>query len=172
MAILQAPFALINKSAGRVLDAVFGWAVRALFGQTTAREQTHLSFVVGAAVAWSILLLGIVAPKIAALGWTIRLVWVGVVLLIPFLVGFSVATNAPPSVRRESAVYTVLRGFPITIVLAAAFFIMFVSVPVMRLAASVGGRKTANFPLMTDAPAYHEVAVRLCEVLNRHGFSF
>ena len=49
MALLQALLALISKSASKILNALFGWAVRALFGQTTAREQTFLSVVVAAA---------------------------------------------------------------------------------------------------------------------------
>ena len=188
MALLQALLALISKSAGKILNALFGWAVRALFGQTTAREQTFLSVVVAAAVAWPVLLVGIVAPKVAALllafvpiphavpTWAVRIVWVALALLIPFAVGISVATKAPRSdrkddARKESRVRTVLRGFPITVGLAAAFIVMFVSVPVMRLAAIVRRRKSADVPLITNESAYHQVAATLCEVLNRHGFS-
>jgi len=42
MAILQALFAAIGRSAGKVLNTIFGWAVIALFGRTQ-REQTLLS---------------------------------------------------------------------------------------------------------------------------------
>ena len=183
MALLQALFALITKSAGRILNALFGWAVRALFGQTTAREQTFLSVVVAAAVAWPILLVGIVAPKIAALmiafvpiphavpSWAVRLVWVGLALLIPFGVGIAVAFKSPASGRKESPVLSVLRGFPITVGLAAAFVVIFVSVPVIRLAALVRRRKSADIPLVTNESAYHQVADTICEVLNRHGFA-
>ena len=186
MALLQALLALISKSAGKILNALFGWAVRALFGQTTAREQTFLSVVVAAAVAWPILLIGIAAPKIAALllafvpiphavpSFTVRIVWMASALVIPFAVGIAVATKAPPSerdARKESRVLTVLRGFPITVGLAAAFIVMFVSVPVMRLAAIVRRRKSADVPLITNEAAYHQVADTLCDVLNRHGFS-
>ena len=183
MAVLQALFALITKSAGKILNALFGWAVRALFGQTTAREQTFLSVVVAAAVAWPILLVGIVAPKIAALviafvpiphavpSWTVRLVWIGLALVIPFGVGISLAIRAPASHRKEPRVLTVLRGFPITIGLASAFVVMFVSVPVIRLAALVRRRKSADIPLVTNEAAYHEVAATICDVLNRHGFA-
>jgi hypothetical protein len=183
MVLLQAIFGLVTKSAGKILNALFGWAVRALFGQTTAKEQTYLSVVVGAAVAWPILLLGVVAPKIAALvlafvpiphripSWTIRLVWVGLALIIPIAVGIAVAAKAAPSTKKESRAVTVLRGFPITMGLASAFLIMFVSVPVMRLAAIVRRRKSADIPLITHDAAYHQVAVTICEVLNRHGFS-
>jgi hypothetical protein len=187
MALLQALLALISKSAGKILNALFGWAVRALFGQTTAREQTFLSIVVAAAVAWPVLLVGIVAPKIAALllafvpiphavpSWTVRIVWLTLALVIPFAVGIAVAAKAPPSQpkgsRRESRLLTVLRGFPITVGLAAAFVVMFVSVPVMRLAAIVRRRKSADIPLVTNESAYHQVADTICDVLNRHGFA-
>ena len=187
MALLQALLALISKSAGKILNALFGWAVRALFGQTSAREQTFLSVVVAAAVAWPILLLGIAAPKIAALllafvpiphavpSWAVRIVWIALALLIPFAVGISVAAKAPRSALQDSPkasrALTVLRGFPITIGLAAAFIVMFVSVPVMRSAAMVRRRRSADVPLITNESAYHQVAATLCEVLNRHGFS-
>jgi len=183
MVILQAIFGLVAKSAGRILNALFGWAVRALFGETSAREQTFLSIVVGAAVAWPVLLIGIAAPKLALLviafvpiphripSWTVRIVWVGLALIIPIAVGIAVAAKAPAPARKKSRVLTVLRGFPITVGLACAFLIMFVSVPVMRLAAILGRRKSADIPLITHDSSYHDVAVTICEVLNRHGFS-
>lgn len=184
MAALQALLALISKSAGKILNAIFGWAVRALFGQTSAKDQTFLSVIVGAAVAWPILVAGIVVPKIATLivafvplphwvpSWIVRLVWLGLAILVPFAVGLAVAAKAPPPAKHESVLKRVLRGFPITIGLAGAFVIMFVSVPIMRVAAVVRGRKTANVPLITDARAYHQVSRSICEVLNRHGFDF
>jgi hypothetical protein len=183
MALLQALFALIAKSAGRILNALFGWAVRALFGRTTPREQTFLSVVVAAAVAWPVLLVGIVAPKTAALliafvpiphaipSWAVRSVWIGLALVIPFGVGIAVAVKAPAASRKGSPVRSVLRGFPITVGLAAAFLVMFISVPVMRLVAVIRRRKSADIPLITDDSAYHDVARTICEVLNRHGFA-
>jgi hypothetical protein len=187
MALLQALLALITKSAGKILNALFGWAVRALFGQTTAREQTFLSIVVAAAVAWPVLLVGIAAPKIAALllafvpiphavpSWIVRIVWLALALVIPFAVGISVAAKAPPrdskTAEKESRLLTVLRGFPITVGLAAAFVVMFLSVPVMRLVALVRRQKSADVPLITKDSAYHQVAGTICEVLNRHGFA-
>ncbi|HEY2901360.1 MAG TPA: phage holin family protein [Polyangia bacterium] len=58
MAIIQALLALISKSAGTILNAIFGWAGHALFGKTTPHDQTLLSGLVGAAVAWPLLALG------------------------------------------------------------------------------------------------------------------
>jgi hypothetical protein len=183
MAILQALFALISRSAGKVLNAIFGWAVRALFGQTTSREQTFLSAVVGAAVAWPLLLLGVIFPRLASLllafapipksvpAYLIRLVWLGLALVVPLLVGLVVATKAPPATPPEPFAKRMARGFPITIGLAAAFVIMFVSVPVMRFAAMVRGLQSASIPLVTDTAAYHRVSALLVQVLNAHGFA-
>jgi hypothetical protein len=182
MAILQALFALISKSAGKILNAIFGWAVHALFGKTTSRDQTLLSALVGAAIAWPLLAGGVAAPKIAALvlafvplphwipSWTVRLVWLVLALGVPVAMGLTLGARRPPNVAGESYVKRVLRGFPITIGLAIAFLIMFVSVPVMKLVAIVRRQKSADVPLVTDVAAYHEVAGRVVEALNRHDF--
>jgi hypothetical protein len=160
------------------------WAVRALFGQTSARAQVFLSVLVAAAVAWPILLFGVVAPKIAAVVFaslpipdrisdsTVRFVWIGLALFIPIGVGISVAALAPATNRRESLAWRILRGFPITVGLAGAFLIMLVSVPAMRLAGIVRRNKTVAIPLMTDEVAYRDVVLTICAVLKRHGFSF
>jgi hypothetical protein len=158
-----------------------GWAVGALFGQTTRREGLFLSLIVVAALAWPILLVGIAAPKIAVQmiavvplpdgvpSWTVRLGWMGLALLIPLGVGVAVSIETPLAMRRGSAVLRVMRGFPLTIGLASAFAIIFVSVPIMRIAALVRRQKSADIPLIMSAFAYHEVAAKICEVLNRQG---
>ena len=114
MALLQALLALITKSAGKILNAIFGWAVHALFGKTTARDQTLLSGLVGAAVAWPLLVIGIVAPKVAALvlafvplphavpSWIVRLVWTGLALLVPIALGLALAARRPRHAPAES----------------------------------------------------------------------
>src|SRR3954471_10158494 len=126
MALLQALLALISRSAGKILNAVFGWAVHALFGRTSAKQQTFLSVLVAAAVAWPVLVLGIAAPKIAAFAlalvpiphsvpsWTIRLVWLSLALLIPLGLGLAIAKYAPADTARESFLKRLLRGYPMT----------------------------------------------------------
>jgi hypothetical protein len=182
MAILQALLALIGKSAGKILNAIFGWAVRALFGQTTARQQTFLSALVGAAVAWPLLLLGVAFPRIAALllafvpiphfipSWSIRLVWLALVVLVPLALGLAIGAKAPPGTAAEPFAKRLLRGFPITIGLTAAFLIMFVSVPVMRLAALIRKQRSASIPAITTTDAYHQMSALTVDVLNRAGF--
>jgi hypothetical protein len=180
MAILQALLALISKSAGKILNAIFGWAVHALFGRTTSRDQTMLSALVGGAVAWPLLVVGIAVPKVAALvlafvplphwvpSWTVRLVWLVLALGVPVALGLTLGARRPAHAPAEPYFKRVLRGFPTTLGLALAFLIMFVSVPVMRLVTLVRRQKSADIPLVTDVAAYHEVAARVVEALKRH----
>jgi hypothetical protein len=160
-----------------------GWAVSALFGQTTRGEGLVLSLIVVAAVAWPILLAAIVAPRVAVQmialfplpdwvpSWTVRLGWIGLALLIPLSVGVAVSVKTPPAMRQGFPVLRILRGFPITVGLAGAFGIIFVSVPIMRAAALMRRQKITDIPLIMSASAYHEVATKICEVLNRQGLS-
>lgn len=162
-----------------------GWAVGALFGQTTAGEQIVFSTLIVAAPAWPFLLVGILAPKVAVQMVAmvplpssvsvsaVRLVWIGLALLIPLGLGLAVARRRQDLAGRPARqLASSWRGFPLTVGLAAAFAFLFVSVPAMRIVALLGRRKSADIPLIMDASAYHEVATKLCEVLNRQGFSF
>ena len=103
--------------------------------------------------------------------WIVRLGWIGLALLIPLGVGVAVSLKTPPAMRQGLSVLRVLRGFPITVGLAGAFAIIFVSVPVMRLVALVRRQHSTDIPLIMTASAYHEVAAKICEVLNRQGLS-
>jgi uncharacterized membrane protein YqjE len=181
--ILQALLGLITKSAGKILNAIFGWSVRALFGRTSSTEQTFLSGLVGAAIAWPLLVAGVAAPRVAALvlafvriphwipSWTIRLVWTGLALLVPLAMGIAVTARGSSELAREPALKRLARGFPITIGLATAFLIMFVSVPIMRLAALVRRETSADVPLVTEGDGYHRVAAAIVEALSRQGFA-
>ena len=181
--ILQALLGLLTKSAGKILNAVFGWSVRALFGRTSSTEETFLSGLVGAAVAWPLLVAGVIAPRIAALvlafvplphwvpSWIVRLVWLGLALLVPLAMGIAVTARGSTAMAKEPVLKRLVRGFPITIGLAAAFLIMFVSVPVMRLGAVLRRKTSADVPLVTEADEYHRVAAAVVDTLNRHGFA-
>ena len=210
MAIVQAILALISRSLGSILSSLFGWAVVALFGQTTSREKAWLSGLVGAAAAWPILLLGIVWPRLATLvlafvplpsripTWSIRLVWVLLALAVPFALGIALAARArgvPPTIPGTAPVtrlpggldpvrmtpiphsplsrskgVRLLGGIPITLAIAASFFIVFVTTPVRRLLAIVRRQVDVQVPLVTDARGYELVAKEVAVTLTRHGF--
>ena len=121
MAIFQGLLALITRSLGSILSALFGWAVVALFGPTSSREKVWLSALVGAAAAWPILVLGVIWPRVAVTlltfaplptwipSWLIRAVWVALAVIVPFALGTVVAARSRgpavpiPGTRRMAA---------------------------------------------------------------------
>jgi Putative Actinobacterial Holin-X, holin superfamily III len=192
MAVIQAVLALISRSLGRITSAIFGWAVVALFGQTAPAERTLLSAVVGAAAVWPVLLFGVAMPKVATFvlafvplptwvpQWAIRLVWIGLAVAVPFAVGITMAVRRPrgstlsgvnPPAARESALKRLLRGFPTTIGIAAAFLVVFVTVPARRVMSVVRWLVDLQVPLVTDRDHYQRVAAEVAQVLTRHGFA-
>jgi hypothetical protein len=161
-----------------------GWAVAALFGRTTRRQRAFYTVLIGGAIVWPVLVFGILAPKVAlqvlALvplpsrvpDWPIRAVWMALAVVIPFGIGIAVTLKAPRGAGGGPVLLRVLQGFPLTIGLTVSFGIIFLSVPVIELAALMRREKSIEIPLVMDAPAYRQVAQRVCEVLNRQGFSF
>jgi hypothetical protein len=180
MVIVQAIFSLLSKLTGKVLNAIFGWAVVALFGRSSPKQQTLLTVLVGAAAAWPLLLLGIGLPKIAALviafvpyskhipAMVLRIVWITLAVGVPIAVGLVVASKAPPGSPRESFAKRVGRGFPITAGIAGAFVMMFVVVPMLRVLSMARGRQDEHVPMLTTGPGYERVAAIIDVILQRH----
>jgi Putative Actinobacterial Holin-X, holin superfamily III len=181
VAILQALFRLIARSAGSAVNAIFGWAVIALFGQTTAREQTILSALVGAAAAWPLLLVGVALPKIALLvvafvplaksvpAFWLRIVWIGLALLVPIVVGIVVAARGSKEHLPEPWWMRLARGFPITLALALSFLLMMVVAPILKIATIVRRREIVRLPALMDKGATAEAALALVASLEAHG---
>jgi len=181
MAIVQALVAFISRSFGKILSALFDWAVVAIFGYTSGTEKIFLSALLAAAGAWPLLLLGIAAPKVATLllafvpipSWipssVVRWFWIGLALMVPLAVGAVMAARQPPDRPRRSWPVRLLRGFPITAGLSAALLITLVTVPALRLASAARRRKDVQVPLLTDAASYPRVARRILAVLDEHG---
>lgn len=181
MAILQALISYLSRSAGKALNAIFGWAVIALFGQTSPKEQTLLSAVVAAAAAWPILLLGVAVPKVALLivafvpvaksvpsAW-LRLVWIALALLVPIVVGTVVAARGSQEHLPESRLKRLARGFPITLALAASFLLMMVVAPILRVVTVLKRREVVRLPALMDRGATAGTMAVLAEVLAAHG---
>jgi Putative Actinobacterial Holin-X, holin superfamily III len=182
MAILQALLTLIGRSAGKILNAVFGWAVRALFGFTTGAERALLTVLVAGAAIWPLLLVGIAAPRVAAFALAfvpipesvpdgaIRAGWLALAGLVPVGLGIALAARQPPGSEVDSLPLRMARGFPLTIGIAVAFWMSVVSVPIVRIATALRGRADSHVPLVTPGHAYRATAETIRRVLAAHGF--
>ena len=182
MAFLQAIISLVGRSAGKIVTALFDWAVMALFGRMEGRRKIWLSALVGAAALWPILVLGVVAPRVAAFvvafvplsstvsATTIRSLWIALAVLIPAAVGAALSLSARPGRPRLGLVRGIVRGVPVTLGLSAAFIILLLTVPVVRLASAVRGRQDVHLRLATTADSYARAAGLVAATLERQGF--
>jgi uncharacterized membrane protein YqjE len=181
MALLQALFALIGRSAKKMLNAIFGWAVRALFGATSGVQQTLLTTLVAVAALWPLLIVGIAAPRVGAFLLTfvpisksfsensIRVLWIGLTLVVPALVGVALALNAPDRVPREPAWKRGARGYPVTLGISLAFWLTAVLVPVLQLRSAIRRHQQTYVPLIVGKDGYEPTVNRIRSVLAARG---
>jgi hypothetical protein len=181
MALLQALISFLSRSLGKIFSALFDWAVVALFGRVGGARKTALSVLMAAAAAWPLLLAGVVVPKVAAFvlafvplphavpANVVRLIWIALALLVPLGVGMAVHSQGGSAGRPPSALRSILRGFPITLGLAAAFVVLLVTVPVLRIVSGIRGRRDVHVPLVTTPESYSAAAGLVVGTLRRHG---
>ena len=183
MALLQAIISLLTRSVGKIFSALFDWAVVALFGRVEGQQKIWLSALMGAAAVWPVLLVGVVAPKLAVFvvafvplsnsvpAGLLRAVWIALAVLVPMTVGAVLRLQAPPGQQRASWPLTLVRGFPITLGLSAAFLVLLTTVPVLRISSAVRGRQDVHIPLITTGESYRFATDLIAATLRRHAFS-
>jgi hypothetical protein len=179
--ILQGILAWLQKSLGKLLQAIFGWAVRALFGTVEESERTVLSLIVGAAAAWPLLLIGIPFPKLAAFVLAfvpfsksispgiVRIFWIVAAAVVPVAVGIALARRGTAK-QGDTAWKTGLSGFPVTLAIAAAFGTAFVTAPIRRLIALARRREDVTVPLILLKEEYAPEARALARTLRHADF--
>lgn len=178
MGVLQALIGFIRRSSVKVVQAIFGWAVQALFGTPKESERTLLSAVVAASAVWPFLLIGVAFPRAAALvlafvplskkvpSEVVRLVWIGLSVLLPVGVGIVLARRGEISRARESFWKRAGRGFPVTAAIGMAFLVAFVTSPVRRLLTLARRWEEEHLPLILEKKDYLLVAEQLRATLS------
>jgi hypothetical protein len=168
MGLLAGLYAYLRNASRKLVQAMFGWAVQALFGHPKESEKTFLSVVVGGAAIWPLLPIGILFPKVAVFLLTfvpipkwvpsswIRLAWAAAILLVPAAVGLTLARRGSgesgPFWRRA------LQGVPVTIALAAGFAVAFFTSAIRRVLALGRRWEDEHVPLLIEREDYEAVA--------------
>jgi hypothetical protein len=172
--LLEALVAILRLTFGRVINALFGWASAALFGDVPKSRKIYVSLAIGLAAAWPLLLVGIAFPKLAALliafvplsdrvrEGVVRAVWIALALLVPLGVGWAMSRFS----RKEARV---LAGYPITLGLSAAFLAACVVVPIQKISALFARRKFELVPLVVPSRSLQEVGKELRAALDAGG---
>ena len=143
VAILSALFSLLLKQIGKILQAVFGWSITALFGRLPATKQTAVTVALVLSVVWPVFLVGLVFPDAAA--WIVaflplqkwmsatalRILWCVFSVITPAIVGL--ITHWVVRTKKGGVGSAMLHGYPLAIGFAAAFLITVVTVPIVKL---------------------------------------
>ena len=175
MAIFGSVFALLGRFAGRVLNSALGWATLLLFGKVEGRNQSVLLVIALGSLVWVLAIVGVLIPDVGTflLAFVpvpdfidenvVRLAMVGVVVLIPLLIGAAALFIADPATRpkRLGLAGGVLRGYPFTLVLAITIIVLAV-VSVVRKVRSLAKRwEDAHVPVIVKPNGYDTVLADL-----------
>lgn len=185
MAIVQAVLALILRSAGRLLNTLFGWATIMLFGKVPQDRQIYLSIITLGSVAWIFAVLGILFPAFASFllafvplpDWVDR-AWVRLAMLvaaaiIPLVVGIIATRMLPPEQRPAGMVATLteaLKGYPYTVALALTLIVMTLLAPAIKARAMLKRWSTRHVPVIVQSAQYLEVVSQIEKALDTGGF--
>jgi len=183
VAIIGSLFAVVGRFAGRLLNAVLGWATLLLFGKVSGSKQTVLLLIALGSLLWVVTVLGILIPDIGTFmlafvpvpdfvdeDW-VRLAMLGLALSIPLVIGAAAIflTEAERRPKRGGIVVGVLRGYPFTLVLAVTIVVLG-GVALVRKLRSLSKRwEDAHIPVVVKPGGYDSVLEALEGVLDRAG---
>jgi hypothetical protein len=182
MAILAALIALGSRFATKILTTALGWATTLLFGRVPASRQIALLAITFGSVIWAVLLVGVIVPDVGTFlllfvpsqdivpEVVIRAAMLVGALVVPGVVGFLILWLSPAADRRgKAAIASVLRGYPVTALLAA-LLVFLAGLAIYRKAWSLARRWTdAHVPLVVEPGHYEDVARDLDDALSQAG---
>lgn len=185
MVIFTALLLLLGRSAGRVLNTVFGWAVVLFFGRLPEERQLYLSLMAFGSVGWLLVLLGIPFPEFGALllafvtlpPWVdrtwIRLGMALATLLLPPAVGLFALRTRDPGERpapKGDWPHALLSGYPYALGTACALVLMTLFAPLLRLNTLRRLWTTQHMPVSLPRGEYEPVVLRIAEALRELGW--
>ena len=184
MVLVQAVFAMLFRSAGRLLNTAFGWATMMLFGRVPQDRQIYLSLVTFGSVIWLVAVAGIAFPRLATFliafvalpDWIdrrwIRIAMTVAAVVIPAIVGLIAVRLVDSEDRPKGAggfVKTVLRGYPYTIGLAITLLMMTIFAPVLKVRDLMRRWTTQHVPVMVEPVDYPIVVDDIDQALRDGG---
>jgi hypothetical protein len=183
MAILSGIFGILGRFAGKLLNAVLGWATILLFGKVSGPKQTVVLLIALASVVWVVLVIGVLVPDV---GTTliafvpvpsfisedmVRLAMLAAALLLPLVVGIAALVVMDKEQRPKGAglVLSIGRGYPFTLLLAGTIALLGVVALIRRLRALSKRWEDAHVSVIVKPGGYDDVLKRLGTVLTEGG---
>jgi hypothetical protein len=186
MAVIHALIAALARSAGKVLNTIFGWATALLFGRVNDDKQIAMSVATFGSVLWLVSVLGIFFPKFAAIALAafvpdqdkydvyIRWAMVASAVLIPFIVGaakIAVKGEKQGGGESDSKIRKLLDGWPYTIGLSITLLLMMVFAPIMKAKMLVRRWRAEHIPIMVEPEKYTAAVDSIETVLENEGYA-
>lgn len=183
MAVFTSVFAVLGRFAGRVVNALLGWATILLFGQVEAGKQTILVFVALGSLGWVAALIGVLVPDVGTFliaavprpdfipEELVRLGMLGAVLLIPLVVGAIGAWLGANGDRptTDQLARGLVRGYPFTAMLAVTMGFLAV-IALVRKLRTIGRRwESRHVPVIVKPNGYDRTLDELAAVLGELG---
>jgi hypothetical protein len=180
MVIVQALLAMVFRSAGKLLNTVFGWATVMLFGRVPQDRQIYLSVVTLGSVIWLVAVVGVAFPTVGTLllsfvplpEWVdrkwVRLAMLVAALVVPAIVGVISLRLVDPE-ERPGTMRAVLRGYPYTVGLALTLILMTLFAPVLKVRDLARRWTSQHVPVMIEPEDYPSVVDDVEDALRRGG---
>lgn len=183
MAIFATIFGLLGRFAGKLLTAALGWASTLLFGRVTQDKQILLVLMTFGSVIWFVLLAGVVFPDFATLllgfipipefvdGNWVRLAMLIAALVVPLLIGIAAVFVQPRGNRPTGIelIRSILRGYPLALVLALVLAFLAVVAVFRKLRALVKRWKDAHVPMVVREGGYDRMVQDLERAIDDAG---
>jgi hypothetical protein len=183
MAIISGIAGVAGRFAGRVLNAVLGWATILLFGKVSGPKQTVVLLIALASVVWVVLVIGVLVPDI---GTTliafvpvpsfisedlVRLAMLAAAILLPLVVGIAALAVMDKDQRPKgpALIASVVRGYPFTLLLAGTIVLLGGVALVRRLRALSKRWEDAHVSVIIKPGGYDETLDKLATVLTEGG---
>ena len=174
VAILAALVALGSRFATKILTTALGWASTLLFGRVPASRQILLLGVTFGSVIWMVLVAGVLVPQVGTFllflippqdivpEGVVRLGMLIGALVLPAVIGGLTLALSPEQERgARAALEAVLRGYPLTVLLAVLLVFLAGLAIWRKVGALVRHWDDAHVPLVVKPGAYEQVATDL-----------
>lgn len=178
MAVFGGIFAFLGRQAGKVLNVAFGWATIALFGRVPKERQPYLSAMAAGALAWPLVLAGLVFPSVGTFllafvtvpPWAepfVRPVMLVLAVLLPLAVGLLSTRVIDPLPKGSELARTIARGYVYTPALFLVFCWMLVLAPVSQVRALAKRWNAEHISIAIKPNGYDAVVDDLIDALAR-----
>ncbi|MEO7663761.1 MAG: hypothetical protein ABIV26_01435 [Candidatus Limnocylindrales bacterium] len=183
MAILASVLGFAGRFVGKFLETTLGWASTLLFGRVPQKRQAWFAVLTFGSLVWVATLAGIAVPSVGTFLIAlvplpgevdenlIRLVMLGAALVLPAILGavtlmIADARERPTGGGRLAAI---LRGYPLTPVLAGTLVLLAGAGIVRKVRALLAYRTTAHVALVIRPGRYDALVSQLEAVLREAG---